>query len=165
MGMWRIASMLLACLLVEVTLPSCVPLADASTDAPTPSVVMIWEVGEAGLYPLAIEAGLGCPRMVWRDMEYREASRKSIEELSSGTQTDKLRRTRFFDCDDFALIFDANIHKWCAGIAAGQVCYIRSDGVKHAVNIIVMDGKFWLFEARTDKLFEVLEGEVCWFLF
>jgi len=148
-----------------VLLSACIGI----TSIPTPTVVRVWEAGEAGLYPLVIEAGLGTQRMVWRDMQYREASRESIEEFIKWDITDRLRRTSLFDCDDFTLLFDANIHKWCAGIAVGQIGYLRADGKKHALNIIFMDGKFWLFEPQTDRLweasFEVLDGMVLWFLF
>ena len=131
--------------------------------APPCEVVKTWTSSE--LYNKVIEAGLGSASMMWRDYEYREATRESIEAFIKWDDTDQLRRTGFFDCDDFALIFDANIHKWCPGIAAGQIYY--QNGARHAVNIIFMDGDFFLLDPEKDKMINPIEryGMIYWFLF
>ena len=133
--------------------------------APLYEVVKTWAAVDSGLYDKAIEAGLGCRRMIWRDDVYKEASRSSIEAFIEWDKTDRIGATKDYDCDDFALAFDASIHKWCPGIAAGQIGFVQENGEKHAVNIIFMDGKFWCLEPQTDEFFELAGEETCWFVF
>lgn len=152
-------------LLLVVVMSMTASCADLATDKPVPEIVKTWTSSE--LYNKVIEAGLGSASMMWRDYQYREATRESVEAFIEWDDTDQLRRTGFFDCDDFALIFDANIHKWCSGIAAGQIYYQKENGARHAVNIIFMDGDFFLLDPETDKLINPIEryGMIYWFLF
>lgn len=87
-------------------------------------------------------------------------------------------RTEVFDCDDFAHCLYSDVRKWIAstdiksplafGYVHGDIRKSEDDTTSfpHAVNFFIdQEGKVWLIEPQSDKIFAPTSNSIFWFAY